>query len=234
MTGTNSLWMIWRKGSPAAEKCRPIGLERMRTWASFLDPRVAHSKHVARLALQLYDGLPTTGILRGPKREAYRWILSAAALTHDVGRSKTNSGHHKVSARLVRKLKAPLGWTASELSTASLLVRYHRGALPRETQKSFAALSPSRQRLVQFLGGILRLACACDWQYDNKIRSVSVESVSPVITLRAEGYVESAALAEHIAAARHLLELTYGRPVFVLAAAEPATEEKLRLPAHAA
>jgi hypothetical protein len=41
-----------------------------------------------------------------------------------------------------------------------------------------------------------------------------------VITVRAEGYVESTPLAEHIAAARHLLELTFRRPVLVLAAKE--------------
>ena len=73
---------------------------------------------------------------------------------------------------------------------------------------------------MQFLGGILRLACACDRQHDNKIVSVSVESLDPVITVRAEGYVESTPLAEHIAAARHLLELTFRRPVLVLAAQE--------------
>jgi CHAD domain-containing protein len=234
MTGSNSLWTVWREHLPSAEESRPFGLERLSTWAAFLDPKIAHSKHVARIALQLYDGLPVTGILRGPKREAYRWILHAAALMHEVGRSRTNPGHHKVSARLVRKLEPPLGWTAGELRLAALVVRYHRGAVPRATQRSFAALSPSRQRLVQFLGGILRLACACDWQHDNKILSVIVESVSPVITVRAQGYIESSPLAEHIAAARHLLELTYRRPVFVLATEELAAEETEKIQAHAA
>jgi CHAD domain-containing protein len=226
MTGKNSLWTVWRGGLPNGDECRSLGLERLRTWASFLDPKVGHSKHVADVALQLYDGLPIHGILRGPKRESYRWILHAAALMHDVGRSRTNPGHHKLSARLVRKLEPPLGWTSGELRIAALVVRYHRGALPRDTQNAFAVLSPSRQRLVQFLGGILRLACACDWQHDNKILSVNVESLDPVITVRAEGYIDSTPLAEHIAAARHLLELTYRRPVFVLAAEK--AEEKVQ------
>jgi len=220
MAVRNSLWAAWRATLPRLEDCRSLGLERLKIWASFLDPKISHSKRVARIALQLYDGLPTNGILRGPKRDGYRGILHAAALMHDVGRSRTNPGHHKVSARLVRKLEPPLGWTAGELRIAALVVRYHRGALPRGTQRTFAALSQSRQRLVQFLGSILRLACACDRQHDNKIVSVSVESLDPVITVRAEGYVESTPLAEHIAAARHLLELTFRRPVLVLAAQE--------------
>ncbi len=216
MTGKGSLWATWRAELPQAEDLRSLGLERLRIWASFLDPKPGHSKHVARLALQLYDGLPSKGIVYGPRREVYRTVLHAAALMHDVGRFKTNSGHHKLSARLVRKLVPPLGWTWNELRLAALVVRYHRGALPRETQRSFAALSESRQRLVQFLGGILRLACACDWQHDGKISRMNIESVDSVITVRAEGYVESTPTAEHIAAARHLLELTYGRPLFVL------------------
>jgi hypothetical protein len=223
MIGRHSLWIVWREGLPDTQQCRSLGLERFKTRAAFLDPKIGHSKHVARLALALYDGLPTDGVLRGPKRETYRWILLAAALMHEVGRSRTNSGYHKMSARMVRKVEPPLGWTAADLRIAALVVRYHRGALPRETQRAFAALSPSRQRLVQFLGGILRLACACDSQHENKIARLDVESLDPVITVRAEGYLESTPLAEHIAAARHLLELTYRRPIFVLAA---QTEEK--------
>jgi len=220
MVGRDSLWSTWRAALPNASELRSLGLERMRIWASFMDPDITHSKLVARIALQLYDGLPTQGIVQRSKRETCRWILQAAALMHDVGRSKGNSGHHKISARLVRKLTPPSGWGTGELRIAALVVRYHRGALPGAAQKSFAALSPSAQRLVQFLGGILRLACACDWEHDAKISHLSVESVSPLIALRAKGYSESTALAEHMAGARYLLELTYRRPILVLPAKE--------------
>lgn len=98
---------------------------------------------------------------------------------------------------------------------ASLVARYHRGALPKPTQKRFRALSPTRQRLVQFLGGILRLACACDWERDRKIHRVTVESTDSMLAVRAAGYVEFTAQAEHLAAARHLLELSYGRAILV-------------------
>jgi CHAD domain-containing protein len=216
MVGSNSLWRVWRASLPRPEERRSIALERLQIWASFLDPNVTHTKHVARLALQLYDGLPAEGILRGPKREEYRCVLQAAAYMHDVGRSRTNNGHHKASARLIRKLHPPSGWTSDEISIAALVARYHRGALPRDTQKSFAALSQSKQRLVQLLGGILRLACACDQQHDKQIRRVEVESSAPALTIRAMGYSEYTSLAEHLAAARHLLELSYHRPVFIL------------------
>jgi hypothetical protein len=102
------------------------------------------------------------------------------------------------------------------------------------TQKEFAALSLSKQRVVQFLGGILRLACACDWEQNNQIAGLQIESLDPLITVRAKGYVESTPLAEHIAAARHLLELTCRRPVFVVAAEPIAAEAKVKVRAQAA
>lgn len=226
MVGRSSLWPVWRAALPSHEEFRALGFERLRIWASFLDPEIVHTEHVSRLALELYDGLPLDGILPNTRRKAYRWVLQAAAFLHNVGLSKTSQGYHKLSVRLMRKLPPPLGWSIGELRIAALVARYHRGALPRETQKRFHTLSPSQQRVVQFLGGILRLACACDWQHDSKIRRVYVEPFGPVLTIRAEGYVEATALSQHLAAARHLLELSYHRPVFVL-----PLEEKIRVQA---
>ena len=216
MIGRSSLWLVWRAALPSQDEVRALGFERLRIWASFLDPEVVHTEHVSRLTLELYDGLPLDEILPSSRREAYRWVLRTAAWLHNVGLSKTNQGHHKASARLIRKLLPPLGWSIGELRMAALVARYHRGALPRETQKRFHTLSPSQQRVVQLLGGILRLASACDWQRDGKIQRVNVEEFASVLTIRAEGYVEATALSEHLAAARHLLELSYHRPLLVL------------------
>jgi hypothetical protein len=234
MTGKNSLWTVWRESLPGEDECRTLGLERLKIWAAFLDPHMSHSKHVAELSLQIYDGMRIRGVLSRPNHDSYRWILRAAALMHQVGRIKTNSGYHKASARLIKKLAPPLGWTAGELRIAAVVARYHRGALPIGTQKEFAALSLSKQRVVQFLGGILRLACACDWEQNNQIAGLQIESLDPLITVRAKGYVESTPLAEHIAAARHLLELTCRRPVFVVAAEPIAAEAKVKVRAQAA
>jgi hypothetical protein len=60
------------------------------------------------------------------------------------------------------------------------------------------------------------LACACDQQHDNQIQRIEVQTSTPVLTIRAKGYSEFSALAEHLAAARHLLEAAYHRPIFIL------------------
>lgn len=215
MIGLGSLWRVWRAGLPKQERLRSLGFRRLEIWASFLDPDSDHSKHVAELALQMFDGMRMENI-SDSERELYRYTLHLAAIAHDVGRSLRNKGHHKASARMVRRITPPLGWTAEQLQIASLVARYHRGALPRETQKIFPALPESKQSLVKFLGGILRLACACDHEHNRRIRRVQIEGSATVWTIRAQGYNEATPLAEHIAAARHLLELAFRRPVFVL------------------
>ena len=222
MTGKDALWAVWRTALPRPEELRGIGLERVKIWASFLDPDFTHAKHVTRLALELYDGLGKDGGVDGGSPDHCRFILQLAALTHEVGRSQANRGHHKDSARMLRKVEPPLGWSPGDLLMASLVARYHRGALPKPTQKRFQALSRTRQQSVQFLGGILRLACACDWEHDRKIHRVTVESTDSTLAVRAAGYIEFSALAEHLAAARHLLELSYGRAILVLSGAERA------------
>jgi exopolyphosphatase/pppGpp-phosphohydrolase len=218
MVGRNSLWATWRSALPKAEQLRELGRQRLELWASFLDPDIRHARHVTGLSLQIFGGMSSS--LRRDRQEQYRYILQAAALTHDVGRSKTNKGHHKESARLIRKVRVPLGWSAYEISAAALVARYHRGALPNEAQKRFSMLSKSKRWLVQFLGGILRLACACDTEHNARIRKLEVESTDSMLTLRAEGYGAESPLAEHLAAARYLLELASNRPVFI-APAQP-------------
>jgi len=214
MVGLDSLWKLWREALPKADELRSLGFRRLEIWASSLESNQAHANHVTELAMQLFDGLADQVPIA--KQESSRWILRAAAFMHDVGYARTNRGRHKVSARWIRKIIPPPGWTDDEIRTVSLVARYHRGALPSETQIRFRTLSESKRWLVQFLGGILRLACACDMEQDAKIRKVQVEASGPVLMLRAQGYEEASSLAEHLAAARYLLEVAYHRPVFIL------------------
>lgn len=72
--------------------------------------------------------------------------------------------------------------------------------------------------MVQFMAGILRLACACDREHDGRIRRFELDSSTQVWTLYAEGYDESTPFPEHLAAARHLLELAWRQPVLIVAA----------------
>src|SRR5438309_4194420 len=64
MLGRRSVWNIWKAELPA----RPEegAAARLRAWATALDPYPQHARHVARLALELYDGLCANRLIRGP------------------------------------------------------------------------------------------------------------------------------------------------------------------------
>ena len=209
----SSQWETWRSALPKNEQLRDLGLQRLELWASFLDPNIRHACHVRRLSMQIFDG--TSDALSPRQRETSRFVLQAAALMHDVGRAKTSKGHHKESARLIRKLRVPLGWSAEEIRLAALVARYHRGALPGATQKRFTPLSRSQRYLVQFLSGILRLACAFDTEHNEQILKLDIECTDSVLKVWAQGYGTESPMAEHLASARYLLEVAYNRPVFI-------------------
>ena len=213
MLGRKSLWHVWRSGLPQGEHLQDAALARLRTWGAFLDPDVAHSRHVSRLALQIYDGLTRDGVVRATDQG--RRILQTAALLHDVGKAKGKRGHHKESARLIRKQTPPLGWTAQELRAVAAVARYHCGALPRPEHKCLKGLPSSMRRSVNRLAGVLRLANALDLSHARKVRRLELESQDGLVVVRGAGYAATGTAAERVAAARYLLESSCNRAVLV-------------------
>ena len=214
MTGTGSLWQLWRAELPKGKEIESAALLRLKLWASLLDPDFKHSLHVSRLALQLYDGLGTNGKPPGIQLRD-RAIVGVAALLHDVGRSKDEKGHHKASYRMIRGLAPPLGLPRQDLLTAGIVARYHRGALPGASQQAFRGLSSSQRKDILRLAGILRLANAFDASRDSRIRRLEVKNDNGLLLITAQGYSARDRTAQAIAAARHLLETVYRRPVMV-------------------
>ena len=212
MLGKASLWQLWRAQLPVGKQIESAALSRLKLWASFLDPDFKHSLHVARLALQLYDGLP---VKQFPPDADQRAILQVAALLHDVGRSKKEKGHHKATYKLIQGLTPPLSWSAEKMHCVGIVARYHRGALPRVGQKTLEGLPQDQRQRVLQLAGILRLANAFDSERDGRIRRLEVREQNDIIEVAAQGYSPRDRMAEGIAAARHLLETVYRQPVMV-------------------
>ena len=153
MLGKNSLWQVWRAELPDGPTLEKAALEKLRMWASFLDPDVRHSTHVTRIALQLYDALSRHGVVSS--KPEYRRILEAAGIVHDVGRSKGADGHLKRGYRMIGKLKPPLGWSEEELRCVAAVARYHRGGLPKNGDSHFVGLSAKRRSELLPVMGIL-------------------------------------------------------------------------------
>jgi exopolyphosphatase/guanosine-5'-triphosphate,3'-diphosphate pyrophosphatase len=215
MVGKQSLWPVWRAELPQGPQIASAARQRLEFWASSLDPDFAHARAVSHLALQLYDGLVKASPTRSDEHARSRDILQIAALLHDVGRSKATKGHHKTSFKLIRRLSPPLGWSGTDLAMAATIARYHRGALPRTTQKALHNLTAAERRAAMPLAGVLRLADAFDVFHGGTIQKLEVLPHNGYFVVRAEGYSPRSRNAERIARARHLLEIVYRRPILV-------------------
>lgn len=246
-SGSDSLWNQWRAGLPQGKEIQEIATRRLKLWAKALDPDFAHSERVARLALELYDGVSSLGLFRGHEgveqngsgNEA-RAGLYLAALLHDVGMSKGKKGHHKESLELIKKHGIPLGWKAEDMTRAGLVARFHCGALPMRSHKALRDLLADEQKTIVRLSAILRLANALDAEHNGQIRKVQIENgigtvrradgflrkppalaKNEPLLVAAEGYVDGTATAQAVAADRYLLETVLRRPVMVKAARGP-------------
>ena len=210
--GRDGLWSQWRFDLPRGAAIREIALQRLRLWASVLDPDFKHSVHVARLALQVFDGLPNK---QATEAVNSREALYLAALLHDVGRSRRARNHHKRSYRLITSIAAPAGLDSDELSLVAAVARFHRGALPRIRDKAITGLPRELRQTVNRLAGILRLADAFDCNHDGRITRVRVIDNGSWLLIEAEGYSARDISAQHIAASRHLLEMVCRRPIIL-------------------
>ena len=215
MVGKQSLWDIWRADLPAGGVLAKAVLEKLRTWAAFLDPDVAHSKAVARLALQLYDGLSHCGILVASPEQ--RRLLEAAAWLHEVGRGANGHGHghQKRGYKMICKLKPPLGWNQEEMRCVAALVRHHRGPLPMDIDPYFVGHSPKRVSELMPIIAVLRLANSLDGGHDERISRVTVETQNGSVMLYAKGLQQMSRSAERVAGARYLLEAVCRLPVLI-------------------
>jgi len=140
-----------------------------------------HPRQVARLALSLFDELrPLHGL---GARE--RFWLECAALLHDIGRIKGESGHHKVALQII--LHSPL--LSFDLTTRRIvgcIARYHRKALPHPEHRPYAQLGRRQRRIVRRLAAMLRVADALDRRHEALVDALQCEVKAGKIVGRCE------------------------------------------------
>jgi exopolyphosphatase/guanosine-5'-triphosphate,3'-diphosphate pyrophosphatase len=213
--GDDSLFNTWRGGLPRGGRQEAAAIARFSAWAGYLDPAPVHARHVAALAMELFDQMAAAGVDAVFRETRARGILQVAALLQDVGRAKKDKGHHKASFRLIRAIKPPIGWSAQDIREIALVARYHRGAEPNDRQASFASLAPAQQQRVVWLAALLRLANGLAGQRDGRISGVQLQATPEAILVQVRGYVNDLFSASHLAEQKHLLEAVAGRPVVV-------------------
>jgi CHAD domain-containing protein/HD superfamily phosphodiesterase len=218
MLGKDSLWQHWRKSLPVGEHIRAAALKRLKLWAAFFDPDLEHSNHVAKLAVQLFEGLSRVQISVSTKNgtaNGEKETLRMAALLHEIGQFKKEKNYEKTTYKLIQRVNPPLGWSPESWRMVAVVARFHRRTLPVASHKTLRTLPPAERQTAYRLAGILRLAEALDVSHDRGIQRVEVKEQDRIIVIHAQGYSARDRSAESIAGARHLLEVVYRRPVMV-------------------
>jgi exopolyphosphatase / guanosine-5'-triphosphate,3'-diphosphate pyrophosphatase len=177
------------------------------------DDDPAHSAHVARLAVELFDALQPLHDLDGAARE----YLEAGALLANVGLVVAHSKHHLHAYYVIRNSELA-GLTDLEIEIIAQIARYHRKSEPKPSHPEFAALAADDQAVVRTLAAILRVAIGLDRSHQGRVESVRAEVQAKRIVVFATAAPGSEIGLELYAAneRKDLLERVTGRRVELL------------------
>ncbi len=156
-------------GSAALHHLHDLRRRSVVRLAEMMDEEPAHSAHVARLALMLFDEISDGRPLHGLGDDD-RELLEAAALLANVGLFVSHSKHHKHTYYVIRNSDHLSGFTDHEIEMIALVARYHRKSAPSAKHPEFAALRPRDQQAVRALAGILRVAIGLDRTHGGRVR----------------------------------------------------------------
>jgi len=154
----------------------------------------AHARHVAELALAIFDQTRAVHGLGDRERE---W-LEYGALLHDAGVHISYERHHRHSYYLIKNGELR-GFDPQEIEIIALLARYHRQATPKKTHEGFAVLKPRMRRTVKALAAMLRLAEGLDRSHAQIVTALDVvpHGHDFLIRLKASGDAELELWAAH-------------------------------------
>jgi len=141
-----------------------------------------HGRHVAALAVRLFDDLRAEHGL-GVRD---RLLIEVAALLHDVGIFVSLRGHHK-HAQYILSVSEIFGLSRDDMAVISNVARYHRRAGPNKSHLPYMALDSAARVVVSKLGAILRVANALDADHLQKVRDVRVLREDDQWVLEVEG-----------------------------------------------
>jgi exopolyphosphatase / guanosine-5'-triphosphate,3'-diphosphate pyrophosphatase len=139
-----------------------------------------HSKHVQKLALQLFDSI---GQRLGCAPEDRR-LLSDAALLHDIGYHISYDKHNKHSYHLIEHAEL-LGMTPIEQIVVANVARYHRGAEPRKKHRNYGPLDRPVRQTIKRLSAILRVADGFDRGHASAVAEIKVRWVERALRITA-------------------------------------------------
>ncbi len=128
-----------------------------------------HSKHVAKLALILFDKLKESLGLPDDDRE----LLEYASYLHDIGYYISHSKHHKHALYIIRHADL-MGFRENEIEILANVSRYHRRSTPKKRHDEYWKLKPPVRSRIKKLAAILRVADGLDRSHFQNVQELDV------------------------------------------------------------
>ncbi len=128
-----------------------------------------HARHVAKLALRLFDELQSHHKLPAQAR----LYLEVAAILHDVGNLVSYHRHHRHSYYLISNVDFP-GISERERELIARIARFHRRSPPDPQHPALTDLSRSEVHLVRKLAILLRMADSLDRSHQQPVKDLRV------------------------------------------------------------
>jgi exopolyphosphatase/guanosine-5'-triphosphate,3'-diphosphate pyrophosphatase len=141
---------------------------------------VNHTRHVAELALAMFDELARLGLHEGDPRE--RELLWAASMLHDIGMSIDYDDHHRHSRYLILNGGLP-GFSPVETAIIAQAARYHRKGMPIPGPMAPLFGEGDVERLDR-CAVLLRLAEDLERSRDQLVRGTSIALSEEQVELR--------------------------------------------------
>ncbi len=128
-----------------------------------------HPRHVAKLALALWDGFRRVHQLPAETRE----LLHHAALLHDIGSVVGFDAHAEHSAYVIRNGNLR-GFSADEVRLVAAVARFHGKGRPRKREPDLKGMGAATLAQVRWLAALLRVAEGLDRSHYQLIRDLKV------------------------------------------------------------
>jgi exopolyphosphatase/guanosine-5'-triphosphate,3'-diphosphate pyrophosphatase len=176
-----------------------------------------HGRHVARLAIRLFDEFRDEHGLSNRER----LLLQVAALLHDIGTYVSLRAHHRHTQYLVAAAQI-FGLSDDETSIVSNIARYHRRGAPQLSHGPYAVLDRRDRLIVDKLAALLRIANALDAEHLQKVQDLRVvwHTAGWIVELHGTGDLNMEQLAA--SARADMFVATFGRQLLIRPAGAPS------------
>lgn len=138
-----------------------------------------HSKHVAKLALLIFDFVQNDLNLNSLDRE----LLEYASLMHDIGYYISHRKHHKHALYIIRNADLK-GFNEEEIEVMAHVARYHRRSTPKPRHNQYDQLNETDKERIRKLSAILRIADGLDRSHYQNVRSIDLSQNKHAIKMR--------------------------------------------------